>query len=108
MSSIDPSTRPAQLTGSAQIPLHGPEIDFDPALEARAVAVVNEFFPGPVEIEENFDPSEPDRRWRVILVYATGTDEELLAKEAAWRKRALEQFTPDEIWRYTLLVVPRS
>jgi hypothetical protein len=108
MSSIDPAMQRADLQVAAEVPLHGQESDFDPKLEARAIAVVNEFFPGPVEIEENFDPAEPDRKWRVIVVHAAGTDEALLAKEAAWRKRVIEQFTPDEILRYTLLVVPRS
>jgi hypothetical protein len=108
MSSADPSIHRHEVPLAPAVPLHSHGDGRDPHLEARVLALVSEFFPGPVEIEEIFDPSEPERKWHMIVVSAAGTTEELLAVESLWRRRYVQEFTPDELWRYTLAVVPES
>jgi hypothetical protein len=108
MSSADPSIHqlPSQHAPEGQIPLHS-ENSWDPEFEARAVGIVQQFFPGHVEVEESFDPSEPERKWHVLAVDASGSIEEIRAAKAAWRQRVIEEFKPAEIARFTLLVVPK-
>jgi hypothetical protein len=108
MSSADPRLHSHDAAVTPDAPVVTAPDDFDPALEARAVALVQEFFPGPVEIEEDFNPSEPEHKWRVIVVESTRPLDQISAAKALWRQRVIREFTPDESLRYTLVVVPKA
>jgi hypothetical protein len=55
-------------------------------------------------VDDNFDPQEPERRWRVIYATPHASDEATESAEAQWRRRMFDALGPDNVWRFTLCV----
>jgi hypothetical protein len=87
------------------VPLSIPEPAVDPALEARAIAITRDLFPQVLGVEDNFDPQEPDRHWRVIYAAPHETPEDTQAAKLQWRRRMFDVFGPDDVWRFTICVI---
>jgi hypothetical protein len=105
MSSADSSIHPPDSALASGIPLV-PGSEFDSAFEAKVLAITSEYFPGSAEVEEMFDPQEPEERWRVIIVKAPGDPDDRLKAKDAWRERILREFGPENALRYTLFALP--
>jgi hypothetical protein len=50
-------------------------------IERKAMALAQEFFPGPAHVEDACDPEDPTWQRRVIVVTARGTPEEVVRRE---------------------------
>lgn len=72
-----------------------------PALEAKALSITRDLFPGPIGVEVTFDPQEPERKWRVISVPAI---ENLDQATAQWRRRMFDELGAENVRRYSLRV----
>src|SRR5690349_16461098 len=109
MSSVDPTAIRTSNSGrSADIPLSSQGSGYDAAFEARVLAITRKYFPGPYEIEETFDPQEPEHRWRVIVVNTHAAVHEILALEEAWREQIHHECGPENALKYTLFVLPQA
>jgi hypothetical protein len=108
MSSVDPSIHPTVPHQASDIPLPSQGSGYDAAFEAKVLAITSEYFPGPYEIEETFDPQEPEHRWRVIVVQHVGSIQDIQTAKQAWRERILNEFAPEDALRYTLLALPQA
>jgi hypothetical protein len=87
------------------LPLHLAENPIDPGLEAKAIAITRELFSEVLRVEDNFDPQEPERAWRVIYAAALSRDEDTEAAKVKWRRRMFDEFGPDNVWRFTICVI---
>ncbi len=76
-----------------EVPLvgHGPRDD----IERQAMALAQEFFPGPAYMEDAYDPEDPTWQRRVIVVTACGTPKEVVAKELQWIDRLINEVGPN-------------
>jgi hypothetical protein len=73
----------------------------DPILEAKALAIVRDIFPGTPRVEVTFDPQEPERKWRVICVPVPENFDSERANEE-WHRRIYEELGGENVWRYSL------
>jgi hypothetical protein len=102
MSSVNPSTRSSQV--DAAVPIVPSATDFDPELESKVLEITRSCFPGPLEVEDNCDPEEPERRWRAMVVNARSTPGETERARTAWHRQMCQEFEPDQRLRYTIFV----
>lgn len=63
-------------------------------IERQAMALAQEYFPGPAYMEDAFDPEDPAWQRRVIVVTARGTPKEVVAKELQWIDRLIDEVGP--------------
>lgn len=59
--------------------------------ERRALAIAQEFFPGPAHIEDAYDPEDPTWHRRAIFVTASGTPKELAQREMQYAERLIAE-----------------
>jgi hypothetical protein len=60
-------------------------------VERQAMALAQEFFPGPAVMEDATDPEDPSWHRRVIVVTASGTPKEMIAREREWDYRVIAE-----------------
>lgn len=71
-----------QASQGSHTPIH--------SVEATALAIVQELIPGPVWIEDGFDPETPSERWRVIHARSRMEVKQLLNLETIMQRRIIE------------------
>lgn len=78
-------------------PLLAPKFAFEGLLSredlTRILNLTQRIFPGPVAVEREFDPAEPDSPWVVFEVKVGGERKELMDRYFQWHDE-IEKFIP--------------
>ena len=76
-------------------------------LSQQLIAITAEQFPpGALEISFEFDPDEPDEKYLVFTVEATGNSAALLSRRHQWHL-AVADIVGDDAIKYRLSIYPR-
>ena len=78
-----------------------------PEVRSKIIAMTQGLFPGPIQIERDFDPQFPEDQWFVVDAEARGEVREMIDRELLWHDKVREIVGLADALRFRLCVFPK-